>query len=718
MPASSSKRAGSKDKSSKSSLPVNAGRQEDWPTSGAAYEAHMQLRSEQERKVKQAQAALRRYLRTRFGTDEKAFAALDVYRRGTITRVELESHFVRLRVPWEDITGVHDLQTVFPQKRAAADNGLDVYDFMDEGDEEIHREESAPREEHVDVEALTRNEHVLASSEEVTKFATWCAVGDHWDRFHELFQYEDKYSYVIGGVIGRRQVTLPEFLRHCRQFGFVGDGEGIFNLVRRECLTDRDKKNAEKFPEMHDGISLRQLKRFHSRIKTISQAEGAAETATKQKTPQQSQLALAGSPLESFRAKLFKRYGTLLHAWRTLDKKKLGRVSYVDFSNACRQLGYSSQLKLIWNAMRPNASINPADFHELAPDESANLEKFAECIWRVSGFNMEAAWSALDENRANQIDEKTFIEACSRIQFDGDISLLFKGLSEPGLGKLFPADLDYVKKVARLGRERLRSSTSLMHDLVAWVQGNFGSAEDFIKTLGLDGHNREMTVTDLAARLMMLGYNKDAIAVSSRIARDDGGTFVTVDSLYSLLKGGLRRGVSPAAWHKGYMDHLATSPSKALASPDFGSPSSSRGVKPPWNGRLDRISESNDERHRNNRRCFVKNAKDEEVFVPAPRRAASAGALTTRYCPNSAIEKTSERVAKEDETIKPGWDARVYYICEHNMEKPKHLRQAFSNHYEQPVKEEQAMKLKSGPTRRVDDELWPRGPRMLENERD
>merc|ERR1712048_116853 len=118
------------------------------------------------------------------------------------------------------------------------------------------------------------------------------------------------------------------------------------------------------------------------------------------------------------------------------------------------------------------------------------------------------------------------------------------------------------------------------HDLIAWMQFEFSSPEAFIERLGLDGHNREMSTTDLAARLMALGFEGDALGIASRVARDDGGVFVTVDSLYSVLKGGPRRAFSTMAYQPGYLE-MRERGQQDSKSPDFGFGSKLKGAPPP-----------------------------------------------------------------------------------------------------------------------------------------
>merc|ERR1719356_1202319 len=99
----------------------------------------------------------------------------------------------------------------------------------------------------------SKNGEVLESAEEVTAFATWCTAGNHWGRFHELFQCEDKYSHVVGGVVGRRPVTVDEFVEYCHKFGFTGDAVEVFRLIQKECLNRREMKLHEEWPDLYNG---------------------------------------------------------------------------------------------------------------------------------------------------------------------------------------------------------------------------------------------------------------------------------------------------------------------------------------------------------------------------------------------------------------------------------------------------------------------------------
>eukprot|EP00913_Durusdinium_trenchii_P004163 g3856.t1 len=72
-----------------------------------------------------------------------------------------------------------------------------------------------------------------------------------------------------------------------------------------------------------------------------------------------------------------------LRAWRLdLDLDDNGTVTFVEFSNQCRRLGFQGRVRQIWTSLRP-LDDRALEFAELAPDESEHVEKFADLIWNA-----------------------------------------------------------------------------------------------------------------------------------------------------------------------------------------------------------------------------------------------------------------------------------------------------------------------------------------------
>jgi Ca2+-binding EF-hand superfamily protein len=152
---------------------------------------------------------------------------------------------------------------------------------------------------------------------------------------------------------------------------------------------------------------------------------------------------------------LKKRYGgTLLRAWKVgLDVKARGRLSYHDLSIACQSLGIASQTHEIWKALRNSAAEDASllEFAELAPEEAANVDSFAEQLVAAAGPEclLVEIWSELDPDGKGLASLTMFKRFAKGINFRGDVSLLFNGLAGSGRGQIDCEDLSYVWKVSK-----------------------------------------------------------------------------------------------------------------------------------------------------------------------------------------------------------------------------------------------------------------------------
>jgi len=161
-------------------------------------------------------------------------------------------------------------------------------------------------------------------------------------------------------------------------------------------------------------------------------------------------------------------YGTLLRAWKIcLDVKVRGRVSYHDFSSACRHLGIARQTREIWKSFRSDTIVDGSllELAEVAPDEAANLDKFAERVLATLGaecqlHNFHNIWSLLDPGSSGKASLGMFNRFAKKIKFEGDAFLLFHGLDGSGRGQIDCTDLAYVWKVSwRLPPESFAGAT-------------------------------------------------------------------------------------------------------------------------------------------------------------------------------------------------------------------------------------------------------------------
>lgn len=79
-------------------------------------------------------------------------------------------------------------------------------------------------------------------------------------------------------------------------------------------------------------------------------------------------------------------------------------------------------------------------------------------IVEVSGYDLDKAWSLFDYEKKNKLTREDFIQSAEHLGFTGNAEMLFKGLDREGLGWVWRADFEYIPKVSRTARQRLRET--------------------------------------------------------------------------------------------------------------------------------------------------------------------------------------------------------------------------------------------------------------------
>lgn len=371
-----------------------------------------------------------------------------------------------------------------------------------------------------DIERLGNNAAVVA-------FTAWISTRiNGWDAVHELFLSENTNPvggrFMDSGVFGARGLTKMRWVQQLARQGFSNAALAIelFDEIAME-------HGALERPGEEPTICLAQFQRFQVRVMSVSSLAAAADEH---------------SPAMRFVKASKQKRGTFLRAWRMdVDLRGNGKVAQGDFVNACRKSGFGNQAKLIWDNVRPEG-LAPLELHELESTEANNLEDFAEALWSSVGLDLGRAWEYLDPNNQQHVTFEDFKYGAKALGFAGDSRLLFKGLDVQGFNRISRDDFAYILKVSRVAQRRLGGATQGFNDvqeLIAWVQRDVGGASEMLGKLGLGGQSgaREVAVGELAARLTALGFEGNAIAAASRVARGEGGTYVSADTLYSILTG-------------------------------------------------------------------------------------------------------------------------------------------------------------------------------------
>jgi len=146
--------------------------------------------------------------------------------------------------------------------------------------------------------------------------------------------------------------------------------------------------------------------------------------------------------VEGFRTYLRKKFGSIVAGWRVLDADKNGRLSFYEFCNACRAMGYHGNLKKLWRQLDVNAN-GFITLMNIDSEVGTMVGTFKLTLIKKYGDMLTAWQKCLDKNGTGRIEEGELGECLTEIGLDMDAKKLFNMLrgGPSGLG-LTLADFD------------------------------------------------------------------------------------------------------------------------------------------------------------------------------------------------------------------------------------------------------------------------------------
>jgi Ca2+-binding EF-hand superfamily protein len=131
--------------------------------------------------------------------------------------------------------------------------------------------------------------------------------------------------------------------------------------------------------------------------------------------------------VESFKQLLHHRCGTITAAWRQLlDPSSKGKVSFVDFCQCCRDVGFQRKMKQLW-AELDTEHQGWITLDQLDPESAQLLRDFRRAA-RAKHGGLLNAWYYFDSNKNHRVDMDEFIQACKNMGFKGNARKLFECL--------------------------------------------------------------------------------------------------------------------------------------------------------------------------------------------------------------------------------------------------------------------------------------------------
>jgi hypothetical protein len=136
--------------------------------------------------------------------------------------------------------------------------------------------------------------------------------------------------------------------------------------------------------------------------------------------------------VQGFRTYLNKKYGSVVAGWRKLDIDKNGKLSFYEFCNACRAMGYHGNLKKLWRQLDDNGN-GFISLMEIDPEVGQAVGEFKYALLKKYGDMLTAWKKGLDVSGNGRIEAAEIEAAVADLGLSLDASKLITFLrASPG----------------------------------------------------------------------------------------------------------------------------------------------------------------------------------------------------------------------------------------------------------------------------------------------
>lgn len=134
-----------------------------------------------------------------------------------------------------------------------------------------------------------------------------------------------------------------------------------------------------------------------------------------------------------FQCALLSRYHCTVGAWRELDPRRHGRISFCDFCRVCQQMGYERETRRLWEALDEDRD-GFIGFEDIDHEAAELLQDFATQVVAVHG-SAESVWDKFFSKRGcGRVPHLVFTRACLNAGFSGDSSEVYRILNADRIG--------------------------------------------------------------------------------------------------------------------------------------------------------------------------------------------------------------------------------------------------------------------------------------------
>jgi hypothetical protein len=128
--------------------------------------------------------------------------------------------------------------------------------------------------------------------------------------------------------------------------------------------------------------------------------------------------------LAGFKVSLCRRFGNIARAWRDgLDVSGDNKLSYTEFTTACRNISYQGSIKTLFKELDPGTGV--ITLKDLDYETHWTMTEFKKLLEKRFGNTLQAWLLGLDLDKNLRLDKPEFIERCNALGFEGDPLKLF-----------------------------------------------------------------------------------------------------------------------------------------------------------------------------------------------------------------------------------------------------------------------------------------------------
>merc|ERR1719160_1072898 len=153
---------------------------------------------------------------------------------------------------------------------------------------------------------------------------------------------------------------------------------------------------------------------------------------------------------EGFRKLLAWRYGSKTRGWRlALDMDRKGRVSFVEFCQAARNIGYEGPLRRLWAELAGDGAF--ITLERIDPVANKRLGTFRDMLWTSCG-GIREAWKFFDALQKRRLNLVEFRNRCTKLGLVPIDTALASGVSSTDLQ--VPSSAENLPEEEKLAKRR------------------------------------------------------------------------------------------------------------------------------------------------------------------------------------------------------------------------------------------------------------------------